>query len=455
MGRFCRHLSGLVRAGLFFAIGVGVTGAGLIGAATGAAIVAPSVLAEPAPVLLAPAVSDAPARYRIAQRRSLFDILFGNSNPPAQPAPRPAPVQPLTQTRAPRPTPAPVPVVIEAPKNEAATRLAVIGDSLAVDLARALGRYYADDPDLKIIGMGVGSSGLVRDDFYDWEAVLKEAISADGFDLAVVIIGINDRQAIVPGGGGRADPLTAQWRAEYGARLKRINRQLQVAGKPAIWVGLPPMRAPAYSAAIAQISSLQRGASAAAGAEFVDIYERFVDENGDFTANGPDLSGQAARMRKGDGIHFSAAGSDKVAFFVDKAVRLFYRGGALSVAVSDPLAGTDAQGLQRPPFQGLGQARLLEIAGAVLSLNEPSRAFGELMPASQPGNGGFDFETMVLAPVGRADAFGVGIEAGTDSEGDEPQVQGPPLPGPFLPGPPVQALTIEALIEQGVPRSGF
>ncbi|NOZ33295.1 MAG: DUF459 domain-containing protein [Alphaproteobacteria bacterium] len=396
----------------------------------------------------------APDRYEVAQRRSLFDILFGNRNPPPETAPAPAPKQVQRPPAAPASRPAPL--VVEAVKNEGATRLAVIGDSLAVDLARALGRFYADDPDLEIVGMGVGSSGLVRSDFYDWETAISEAISADQFDLVVVIVGINDRQEILLSDGGRAAPLTEPWRQEYQRRLKRIFRQLQGAGKPAIWVGLPPMRAPAYSAAIAQISSIQRAASSAAGAEFVDIYERFVDENGGFTANGPDLNGQAARMRKGDGIHFATAGSDKVAFFVDKAVRLFYRGGALSVAVADPLAGTDAQGLQRPPFQGLGQARLLEIAGAVLSLNEPSRAFGELAGAGGNTDGAIDLARMMAAPVGRADAFGVGVDPSADTGPDTgPEADLAAMQGPMMPGSIVQALSIEALIEAGGQTSGF
>ena len=54
-------------------------------------------------------------------------------------------------------------------KTADATRLAVFGDSLAVDLAKALERFYAEDPNLVVINQGVGSSGFVRDDFFDWD----------------------------------------------------------------------------------------------------------------------------------------------------------------------------------------------------------------------------------------------------------------------------------------------
>ena len=101
-----------------------------------------------------------------------------------------------------------------------------------------------------------------------------------------------------------------------------------------------------------QISSLQRLAAFSNGAEFVDIYERFVDENGDYASYGPDLNGQEVQVRKSDGIHFTRAGSDKVAFYVEQALKRFYRGGTMSLEVVDLLAGTDAEHMLRPPLPG-------------------------------------------------------------------------------------------------------
>ena len=89
--------------------------------------------------------------------------------------------------------PPPKPQVEKAPD---ATRLAVFGDSLAIDLSKALERLYAEDPNLVVINQGVSSSGFVRDDYFDWDAAITEQIAADSFDLAVVIIGINDRQEL-------------------------------------------------------------------------------------------------------------------------------------------------------------------------------------------------------------------------------------------------------------------
>lgn len=363
---------------------------------------------------LAPALAQSHDTMIVAQeqkRRTLFDLLFGS--------PEPAPVVQAPQQRAPQRAPAaslppPKPQVAKA---EDATRLAVFGDSLAIDLSRALERFYAEDPHLAVIDQGVSSSGFVRDDYFDWNKALDQQLAANSFDLAIVIIGINDRQELRVDGKTHA-PLSEGWIAAYQARINSFLGKLRAAGKPVIWVGLPPMAKSEYSAAISQISNIHRMASFSGGAEFLDIYERFLGEDGKYSAQGPDVNGQNTQMRKSDGIHFSAAGSDKIAFYISQIIGRFYRGGGLQVAVADPLAGTDAGAMLRPPYQGLGQTRLLEVAGAVIPISRvPARA-GELVVSSGPvpAEPAFTLEQLVSAPVGRADAFGVGIDAASGED---------------------------------------
>ncbi len=367
---------------------------------------------------VAPAFAQNDERVLVAQetrRRTLFDLLFGE--PEAAPAPAQQPrQQPRAQQQA-------APVSLPPPKPQVekaagATRLAVFGDSLAIDLSRALERFYAEDPNLVVINQGVSSSGFVRFDYFDWDAAITEQIAADSFDLAVVIIGINDRQEIVAN-GQRYAPLTEGWVAAYQGRIASFLDKLRAARKPVIWMGLPPMSKSEYSAAISRISNIQRLASFSGGAEFLDIYERFLGEDGKYSSYGPDVNGQNARMRKDDGIHFSAAGSDKLAFYLNQTIRNFYRGGTVSIAVADPLLGTDAAAMLRPPFQGLGQIRLLEVAGAVVPISRvPARAGDLLLASDMPATPPFSLEQLVTAPIGRVDAFGVGVDPAAQSEAE-------------------------------------
>ncbi len=358
---------------------------------------------------VAPAFAQSEDTIVVAQegkRRTLFDLLFG------EPEPEPAPVQqqqaPRQQAPATAALPPPKPQVEKAPN---ATRLAVFGDSLAIDLSRALQRLYAEDPNLVVIDQGVSNSGFVRFDYFDWDAAIAEQIAADSFDLAVVMIGINDRQELDINGESY-NSLTPQWTTAYQGRITDFLGKLRAARKPVIWVGLPPMSKTEYSAAISQISNIQRLASFSGGAEFLDIYERFLGEDGKYSSHGPDVSGQNARMRKDDGIHFSSAGADKLAFYLSQSIQTFYRGGGVTLAIADPLLGTDAAAMLRPPYQGLGQIRLLEVAGAVIPISRvPERASELVTAANLPASAApFTLDQLVSAPIGRVDAFGVGFD---------------------------------------------
>jgi uncharacterized protein len=398
---------------------------GLVVAALLAVDMLPVAMAQEAAVTAVPVISAGEERahttlvaqeqqQRPRRRKTLMDLLFGNDEEQQRQEEAPVVDEPAV-VRKPKAASLP-PAKPAVEKAVGATRLAVFGDSMAVDLAKALERLYAEDPNLVIIPQGVGSSGFVRPDFFDWSKTIGEQIAANSFDIAVIIIGINDRQTMQIGGSG-FKALTPEWSTEYSARVTNVVTQLRNANKPTIWVGLPPMEAPSYAKAINQISEIQKLASFSGGAEFLDIFERFATEDGKYTTHGPDLNGNRVRMRKDDGIHFSAAGADKLAFYLSQTLKLYYRGGgAVGIEVADPLLGTDAQLMVRPPYQGLGQIRLLEVAGAVISLTHTPRRAADLVTAGAVELApAFDASLLIEAPVGRVDAFGVGKVPGAEA----------------------------------------
>ena len=350
----------------------------------------------------------------LAQERStrtLFEVLFGSGNEEQQSQPQePVTSQPRPQAQpAPQPRQAEPPETSEVEKSDNARRVAVFGDSLAVDLARALERLYADNPEISVREQAVGSSGFVRNDFFDWNAAIEDEVIADSFDVAVVAIGINDRQAL-----DGAEALSDPWRSAYRDRIDAFLADINAAGKEVVWLELPPMQQPSYGAAMAQISSIHKAAVNAAGGAWVETYDRYLGEDGGYSADGPDLNGNIVDMRKGDGIHFSAAGADKLAFYIDRAMGSG-GGGRVSLSgstseVADLLAGTDAAGMIRPPYQGLDQMRLVEMASFVQDLGGAAQRANDLIVAGQAtaGTRSFALEDMLNAPVGRVDAFGLG-----------------------------------------------
>jgi uncharacterized protein len=57
------------------------------------------------------------------------------------------------------------------------------------------------------------------------------------------------------------------------------------------------------------------------GYKYVDAYQGFTDENGAYSAYGPDLEGAIRLLRLRDGTNFTDAGNRKLAHFVEKELR--------------------------------------------------------------------------------------------------------------------------------------
>lgn len=368
------------------------------------------------------------------KRKTLFDFLFGGGQDQA-----PQPVVKAPVVVKPKKAALPPPAKPAVQKSPTAVRLAVFGDTMAVDLAAALDRLYTDDPNIVIVNQGVGSSSFVRPDYFDWNKTAAEQVAKNSFDIAIMFIGINDRQTMKTDSGSFKS-LTAEWSDAYKGRVAQFVQTLRNANKPIIWVGLPAMAKADYSAAMSQINTIQQLAVFAGGGEFVDIYDRFVDEDGNYEATGPDLNGNQVTMRKSDGIHFTTAGNDKLAFYVSQSIKLYYHGGAVGIEVADALAGTDAAIMVRPPYQGLGQTRLLEVAGAVIPLSlTPKRATDLVTPQTAPSSG-FDVDQLVEAPAGRVDAFGVGRVPPSEEEAAAAQPVAPAAAAASTPDVPVAAM---------------
>ncbi len=200
--------------------------------------------------------------------------------------------------------------------------IAVIGDNVGQMLAQGVADAYADR-NVTVLRRARENTGLVRDDYFDWPKAAQDLVSSDQkIDLAVVMLGSNDRQAIRDGGQS-VDVLSERWRDIYRARASAVAEAFRKRGIPLIWVGMTVMKNERLSADLAQFNEIYREAAQKTGAIFVDVWEPFVDERNRFTLSGPDLNGHVTRIRTGDGVHFTRAGARKLAHFIEGDVKRF------------------------------------------------------------------------------------------------------------------------------------
>lgn len=217
-----------------------------------------------------------------------------------------------------RPAAAPVPEAVA--KADDARKVLVVGDFVAGGLAEGLEDAFEADASVEIVGRSNGSSGLVRDDYYDWPTSLGTMLEEIDPAIVVVMLGSNDRQSMTVAGSAEAARSDA-WLKEYERRATLIADAVTAKDIPLVWVGMIPFRPSTMSADMLAFNDIYRKVAEAAGGQFVDVWDGFVDENGTFVASGPDMNGQPTQLRADDGINVTRAGKRKIAFFVEKPLQ--------------------------------------------------------------------------------------------------------------------------------------
>lgn len=217
-------------------------------------------------------------------------------------------------------------------------RIVVLGDSLGDGLWSGLDRSFHDDNNVEVVKQTKVSTGFTRPDSYDWNASLDDILKSGPYQIAVVMIGSNDDQAMRVGKDW-AKPGTDQWSEAYGQRVETFIKKLRAAGLAVYWVGLPVMRSPDQSDDAEAMNDVFREKAFINGAKYIETWSGFTDESGRYSAYGPDMQGQVRRLRDDDGVHFTMRGYLKLAHFVEKEIR---RDLALAKLERDiPLAGSE------------------------------------------------------------------------------------------------------------------
>lgn len=333
---------------------------------------------------------------------------FWQRTEPAKPRPRVrvAPVQPR------RASASTVTGHVNPAKSDASRIVMVLGDSLAELLAAGLDDALADRPDIAVSRRISPESGLVRADVQDWPKVAREIVSGDRKpSLAVMHLGTNDRQALRDG-ANQVEPLSERWKELYLARVDAVAAAFAEKQVPLIWVGAPPVRFAKLSADLLALNEIFRQRVERAGGIYVDLWGGFVDAENNYTVSGPDMTGEIARLRAADGVHYTRAGARKAAHFVDVMVRRVLENQAPANLVAlpvigepDPALGRDLQpgGIERlidamvsglPDATALASIPVKPLAGPVLPLHMP------LKPGAVPPSAG-ETQLLVRAALAR------------------------------------------------------
>lgn len=249
--------------------------------------------------------------------------------------------------------------------------LVMIGDDLADGLLSGALEIFQKDPRLVIRPSRLSINGLMRPDFDQRIVELDQDLKDSPPQIAIIMTGAWDRVSVRdPASGKRLMVGTDGWRREYAARADRFLKLLRKRNISVYWAGLPAVRRYDANEDVQMMNNLLRERVYINGAKYIDTYVGFADENGGYSAYGPDVTGKIRLLRAGDGVYFTWEGNRKLAYFVDRELRR-----DLTQAKADrsiPLDGSEAD-----------QAKINPEA---VKLTGPSAAPGTGSPAAGAAN---------------------------------------------------------------------
>jgi hypothetical protein len=319
------------------------------------------------------------------------------------------------------------------------SRVVVMGDSMADWLAYGLEEALSETQEIGVIRKVRSFSGLLPSesgDSYDWPQAARDSLAADTPDFVVMMIGLADRhtigqrqirnaaqqqalqqsfpaktpssavveveQAKVPDDASTTtnyDFRSDQWGRFYGKRIDDTIAALKSRGVPVLWIGLPAIRGRKSTADIAYLDDLYRSHAEKARITYIDVWDGFVDEDGDFALYGPDFEGQTRRLRTSDGVYFTKAGALKLGHYVERELRRMMLARPAPVGLPAP---------ELPQTQAPSP-----LAGPVVALTPTESTTDELLgdkPSKPPFTDSIATRVLVrgepiVAPPGRADDF--------------------------------------------------
>lgn len=310
-------------------------------------------LARAEPMKLAPPAMAAPAAVSVAR-----PSLPATSTVQAQPVAL-TPETPSSVTPQPRPDVAPVtddaplsqPIVESgdkaappatlnspAPTSAGGKRLnvVVLGDSLGDGLWAGVYHVLMKDKQFNVIRKSRVATGLVRHDYYNWNQAVRDIAASTRIDIAIVVMGTNDRQVLVQGGGRHA-LFDAEWRRIYAARVDDFTQVLKDAGAKIYWMELPVMRSPRFERDMRSFNGIFAAQAKANGIHFVPTRDLALGDDGGYSAYAADRFGRKKLLRAEDGIHFTLAGYELLGDRLADAIRRDMNGEPPMVA-STPVA---------------------------------------------------------------------------------------------------------------------
>jgi lysophospholipase L1-like esterase len=197
---------------------------------------------------------------------------------------------------------------LRVPTSSNKLRVAVIGDSLSQGLGAAIERWMNPSV-VRVLSLGRQSTGLSREDYFNWEAGMRQIVEEFRPDLVFVLLGSNDAQAQISRDGTSIPVGSVRWLEGYGERAANLLGEATRAGTHVVWVGIPIVRERRHWDFYRRVNDIYREtASADPFGTYLDAWTPFEGRDGGYTAFVRNDRGDLVEVRASDGVHFTQTG---------------------------------------------------------------------------------------------------------------------------------------------------
>jgi hypothetical protein len=216
--------------------------------------------------------------------------------------------------------------VCALPAAAAPAKVAFVGDSMSDGIWGAFFRMTGNNKcsdELTLIRDARNGTGLARPDHFDWNAELDSLVGKEAPSLVFASIGLNDEQDLVVMPDKTKFHLgTSEWLTQYKRNVADFYEHAGKGGAPVMIVGLPNLRDTSAEKHAELVNGIYADVAKSETAVSVTYVEpwRLTNDDGGFASFGLNLNGQTVQLRAPDGLHFTQAGYDVLARYLEPSL---------------------------------------------------------------------------------------------------------------------------------------
>ncbi|MBK7866923.1 MAG: DUF459 domain-containing protein [Ignavibacteriales bacterium] len=202
------------------------------------------------------------------------------------------------------------PPAIESFDTNTVLKVLLIGDSmLKVGFGDILSAKLKAKGKIEVTYFGKNSTGLSRQDYFDWFAKLESLCKGIKYHLIVLMIGANDAQGFNKD-GKVFNYGTPEWIDSYRSKTNLFAAMMSKYSHRFYWIGMPPMLMSKFDAKMKTLSKIYAEETVKfPNGSYIATTSILGDNKGGYTAYGT-VKGKKVLLRGNDGIHFANGGGE-------------------------------------------------------------------------------------------------------------------------------------------------